>query len=378
MTGACHTIGGAGALHAPSEDSDRTGKHRVAKGTVYFATPAYATASGGIRQIYRVVDALNAGGVPAAVVHARRGFRCTWFPNDTEVRWSTSLTLSESDLVVLPESWAHRIPHVVPGIGKAVFNQNHFGTFHRMPAGGADVYRHEDMRGAAVVSEESESFLRYAFPGARIERVRCGIDGALYWPAPEKTRTIAYMPRKRPLEAEAVLALLRLRGALDGWEVTALEGLDEARVASALRRSRVFLSFGRQEGFGLPALEAMAAGCVVIGFDGFGGRELFRDHGIAVADGDVRQFVRAVEDVLLGWSQRQVAFEEAAERDSEWARATYSLARQADDAVRVFGSFLDHDAARVPLTMPMSLVQKHHPRWRRFGSLVKSAWEESR
>jgi glycosyltransferase involved in cell wall biosynthesis len=35
----------------------------------------------------------------------------------------------------------------------------------------------------------------------------------------------------------------------------------------------VFLALSRLEGFGLTPLEAMAAGCVVVGFTGIGGRE---------------------------------------------------------------------------------------------------------
>jgi len=46
-------------------------------------------------------------------------------------------------------------------------------------------------------------------------------------------------------------------------------------VADILRSSRVFLSFSQREGFGLPPLEALACGCAVVGYHGFGGRALF-------------------------------------------------------------------------------------------------------
>jgi hypothetical protein len=43
-----------------------------------------------------------------------------------------------------------------------------------------------------------------------------------------------------------------------------------------LGESRFFITLSAAEGFGLPALEAMAMGTTVIGFDGFGGREYMR------------------------------------------------------------------------------------------------------
>ena len=49
----------------------------------------------------------------------------------------------------------------------------------------------------------------------------------------------------------------------------------EAAVADILRESQVFLSFGHPEGFGLPPAEALACGCLVIGYHGGGGREYF-------------------------------------------------------------------------------------------------------
>ena len=43
-----------------------------------------------------------------------------------------------------------------------------------------------------------------------------------------------------------------------------------------MQESLLFLSFGFPEGFGLPVAEAFACGCAVIGYDGLGGRELFK------------------------------------------------------------------------------------------------------
>ena len=53
--------------------------------TVYFCAPDWNVPAGGIRVFYRHVDILNEAGIPAAVLHRRAGFRCTWFENHTRV-----------------------------------------------------------------------------------------------------------------------------------------------------------------------------------------------------------------------------------------------------------------------------------------------------
>jgi glycosyltransferase involved in cell wall biosynthesis len=42
-----------------------------------------------------------------------------------------------------------------------------------------------------------------------------------------------------------------------------------------LKESLLFLSFVNGEGLGLLAVEAMSCGCVVVGYDGMGGKEFF-------------------------------------------------------------------------------------------------------
>ena len=85
---------------------------------------------------------------------------------------------------------------------------------------------------------------------------------------------IAYMPRKRSYEARLIRGLFRSRRP-DLAHVTWIElaGVSRADVAGTLSAAGLFLSLGRQEGLGLPPLEAMASGVLVVGFHGEGGRE---------------------------------------------------------------------------------------------------------
>lgn len=115
-----------------------------------------------------------------------------------------------------------------------------------------------------------------------------------------RRRQIAYMPRKRPTEAAALQALFRElfpRWAEVPW--VAIQDQPRAQVARILAESAIFASLSRDEGLGLPPLEAMAAGCLVCGFDGQGGTEYATpDNGFWVADGDLEGFARALASAL--------------------------------------------------------------------------------
>jgi glycosyltransferase involved in cell wall biosynthesis len=82
------------------------------------------------------------------------------------------------------------------------------------------------------------------------------------------------MPRKRRRDARFIRECFReLAPDLKRVRWIPIDGLHEEETAAVLRRSLAFVSLARLEGFGLPALEALASGCLVVGFHGGGGRE---------------------------------------------------------------------------------------------------------
>jgi glycosyltransferase involved in cell wall biosynthesis len=67
------------------------------------------------------------------------------------------------------------------------------------------------------------------------------------------------------------------RGKYPDWELIRIENSPKEEVAKIFRKSKLFLSFGGPEGFGLPPLEAAFSGCKIIGFDGYAGAEYFKE-----------------------------------------------------------------------------------------------------
>ena len=80
---------------------------------------------------------------------------------------------------------------------------------------------------------------------------------------------VCYMPRKLPDEGRQVRELVRQTHPDVPW--VEIDGLPEAEVAKRFRENLIFFAAQDLEGFGLPALEAMACGCLVTGFAGTAG-----------------------------------------------------------------------------------------------------------
>jgi hypothetical protein len=314
--------------------------------TLWMVTPDWDHPAGGVRKQYRAVDVLNEAGLSAAVVHRRPGFKCTWFEHETRVVAAAEISVGTDDLIAVPEIFGASILDLPAGVRNVIFNQGAYLALDTLVAGGeaaaAPYVDNPDLAAVVVVSDDSAEVVRYMFPDAPVHRIRHGLDPAVHHPpvAPRRRR-IAYMSRRRGEEADQVLWLLERRGVLDDWEVVRIKGKSELEVAELLRSAQVFLSFSQLEGFGMPPLEALACGCLVVGFNGFGGRELFHaPFAVAVEDSDVVGFARAVEDVLRRIDAEPLVMSAAATAGSRFALETYSREEERRSLLEVFAPLL--------------------------------------
>ncbi len=114
---------------------------------------------------------------------------------------------------------------------------------------------------------------RYAADRGRTAlNVGISISDAFYYDGtPKHPLTVCYMPRRgNPIARQCIDALPHLR-------FRPMRGLPEHDVAHTLKSSEFFLATSENEYFGLPALEAMAAGCVVLSVPVLGGEEYLQD-----------------------------------------------------------------------------------------------------
>ena len=208
-----------------------------------------------------------------------------------------------------------------------------------------------------------------------VHRVPVLIDGTRFAPRP-KERLIAYMPRRRSQDLQAVRHLLRRAPEVAGWSLVPIDRMSEREVADVLGRSAVFLSGAEREGFGMPGAEAMAAGCYVIGFTGDGGSEYLTDDVAGVVhDADVLAMADLVRAAAAEHDRDPSALAARARVGRDRVLAAYGPDAFAGAVVETFREIAAEGSPSV-VTRATTVVhyQSHAPR----GGAVAGAYVASR
>jgi hypothetical protein len=293
--------------------------------------------------MYSHVDLLNEAGIDAAILHQRKGFRCTWFDSETRVTDVRSSAVGPDDVLVVCELDVDAVASLRQPVRHVILNQSGHMTWVQRGSTVAYHYANaRDLLGVVVISDYSAQMLEHVYPKLTIRRVCNSIDPKLFRPPSTPAgRTLSYTPRRGRKEADLVMHMLGSRRSLNGWNVLALEGLNQANFAAALRSSRIHVSLSYWEGFGLPTCEAMACGNYVIGFHGFGGREfMLPEFSFPVETGDVLATVQAIERVIAEDSADERWCISRGELASEFVLRHYSQQRQRDTVLSAYRDLL--------------------------------------
>jgi len=302
--------------------------------------------TGGAKMLYRHVDVLNKHGFTASVVHAKPGFRFGWFENNTPISYLTHPFVNTSDILVVPEMFGPYLTEIGRGTKKVIYNQNCYCTFqgYSFEAENRQTgYLDKELLATIVVSEDSRSYLEHVFPNLRILRIRHSINPDIFFNAAStKKRQICFMPRKKQSDALQIINILKFRNVLNSFELVPIHNKPETEVAAILRDSLIYLSTGTAEGFGLPPAEAMACGCIVIGYHGGGGKEYFQPRfSYPIAEGDVLSFARTVERIIRIHDTSPETLAAMGRAAAEYLRTEYSPTVEERDIVSAWKCIME-------------------------------------
>lgn len=251
----------------------------------YFFLPPVRQAAGGVTVIRRMAAFLADAGREAFLVPRELpGQGQGWTPSESfvdapVVPWE-ALDLTGDDIWVVPEGWVNALaPGLNAGARCLVYVQNWAYLLSALPEG---VTWRKLPAEFLAVSDPVAQFVA-ATTGRDAPVLRPGIDLSLFRaptakPDPADGLRIAWMPRKnKALGRQIQETFQNLDESLAArCQWIEIAGLPASGVSQALGSAHIFLATGFPEGCPLPPLEAMACGCLPVGYMGFGGADYMR------------------------------------------------------------------------------------------------------
>lgn len=362
---------------------------------LFFIAPDTVSPQGGIKKIYNHVDILRSRGFNAYVLHLQYGFRCRWFDNQTPIAYSQNrligvsndeggsqngdsaskwsvfakvlneklLTfdhqivvdigrISPRDIIVVPEVLVPYLQECLLDRPHVVYNQGCYLTFYydSIPSepflfgevqSRLESYYCKSHLASLVVSNDSRDYLKHIYPNLPVLRLNNSINAELFAFSERKMRQMCFHPKffnDEDNDCKAVLRSLKHGERMGGWRCVPLKGLKESQVAEVMKESALFLSFSTKEGFGLPSLEAMSCGCIVIGYHGQGGREFIcPPHAFPIEEGNILAFVNKVEEAARAIESGDLSMAKMGKLASDYVKNHYNQEAEEKKILEAWG-----------------------------------------
>jgi len=304
--------------HPPSPSA---AAHTKNSGVFYYVLPGVGI-YGGVKKGFHCAELLRASGFPCTVA-TPDGTKPTWFETSAPViSWGELVLVCRGDDTVLfsypPNSgFVNRL-----AARRRIVHMQGANT-----SADVSLFSRHDYEFISHGLHMSHELLRH---GRVAPYVPIGVPDVFRWSGQTKEpASVAVMSRKRPEFLPYVV-----EGLPEKARLVVIDGLAEVAVAERLKRCDVFVAISVDEAFGLPPLEAMCAGCCVVGFPGVGGFEFMRHGETAhvVANGDAEGLTRALREVLARPSYREALRQRALQLS-----AYYNLKREQEFLLRAIG-----------------------------------------
>jgi glycosyltransferase involved in cell wall biosynthesis len=255
--------------------------------------------SGGVKIIYQHCEILSRNGYETYAVHLG-DFKIDWFPHDVSaVKERDAIqNIRESDILICPE--------IIPLAAQPFKCQNRISFIQGWAivdrvVGPNQSYEDFGFTHLLACSHYNKSFISNR-SGLSCSVVVNGIDldHFCYRPEIKENKRVLYLNRRNVNDAKEAIKMLEPEIRRTAKFIELENRYDENGMIKHYQKSDIFISTGYPEGFGLPALEAMACGCAVVGFTGGGGTEFMKDGDSAfiAPDGDIQKLSQCLKKVL--------------------------------------------------------------------------------
>jgi hypothetical protein len=273
---------------------------------VFYYAPDTHTPSWGVGMLYTHVKLLCAGGADAAVLHKNPNFRPAWL--DIEVPRARRRDTAPEDVVVVPEIFAADADALRFPSRRVVFVQA--SSFIEAGLRGAKNYRELGYSGVMAVMPHVQKILKrhYGITAPMIPPCIAPyffLDGANN--DVSRKRHLVLYPKECCRDFPMVQQLLQNRVRSLGWRIVELRDKTHRQVARVLRHAALHVNVNCQESFNATVPEAMAAGCIPICYEAFGGRDYLRngENAYVFPTHHAYPLIERTLELITEWENRQ-------------------------------------------------------------------------
>jgi hypothetical protein len=247
---------------------------------VFYYAPDTQTPSWGIGMLYTHVRLLRANGLSAFVLHEKAGFRPRWLDTDAPRAYRANKTFKTlpEDVLVIPEIFAAE-PDVQTMAGRRVV----FVQASSLISPGlkdAKDYRQLGYEMAIAVMPHVRKVVEKHY-GVSAPVVPPCVAPYFFlergqWDRARKRQVV--LIAKASCRDFSIVRQMLHGGARDlGWRMVEIENKPHREVARVLRESAFHVNVNCHESFNATVPEAMAAGCIPICYEAFGGRDYLKN-----------------------------------------------------------------------------------------------------
>ena len=255
---------------------------------IFYLCPDCSFPSGGIKRLYTHVEILRQEDYDAYIMHSAKDFKPGWFESDVPVVYDAdSPEFGSSDVIVIPEGFPAIMKKLHPySVKKVAISLSFAYIFDSMPSG--ENWKDYGINWAMANNKSMADFIQWSMGIGNVHVINSSIDHDLFkYNSDVKQNQVAYLKRKDMLSPTIEKIMKSKDKSLGEMNFAAIEHLDITQYAQVLKESKIYLTTSTSEGFPRPILEAMACGCLCIGFDGIGGKDFI------IGSGEKQNFILA-------------------------------------------------------------------------------------
>lgn len=316
---------------------------------IFYLVPDNNTPSWGVGIIYHHVLALNEGGFEAFLVHEKKGFKPDWLSvNVPTLYWNVGFSIQPDDILVVPEVMVNVKELKKLKCRKMLFVQASSFLFEMLP---------EDETHLSLGFESALGIMPHMltiieqFTGLKVYMVPPFVAEYFYKDEAqlhEREKTILIFPKFHQQDFGIVRRLVHDKIETvnpsgitsvfkSKWKLIVMKGKTHKQVAELMKEASFFIATNTFESFNASVVEAMAAGCISICYEGFGPRDYIRngENAFVFLNNEAYQLVNKVYELIDSYEQQQFKLRTMRENGYKLAKS-YNYQATKDQLIDLF------------------------------------------